>query len=175
MEAIHTASASQPGCESNVPLLLEMTFVNPSQKMPPATMISSAASMRVASVSYLPWPKGCSWSGRLCEMPTITSTHRSDARSDSEWMPSAIIAPLCPNTPATILAADKPRFDQKPTHVTRLAACSLHDAPHLPPVFFSAFISARKVTNFLIYGNNNKPRCGSRRLPGPLAFGMVPP
>ena len=51
------------------------------------------------------------------KMMTITSV----TKSDSEWIPSAIMALLRPTTPATILAAESMRLVKNPTQVTRAA------------------------------------------------------
>ena len=93
-----------------------------------ATAIRIRLTITVANVSNFPCPNSCSRSLAFEDMRMNTNTTTSLMRSESECTPSAIMAALCPNTPARIFNAVSTKFTTEPHNVTLVTRDSLSAA-----------------------------------------------
>ena len=124
METSAAQRASRPGAGRSSPCTQAASLVAPLTTIPTAAAASASPISRVATVSYLPWPKSCPSS---CGRPltrTNISTIKSVIRSDREWTASETIAALCAAIPAVAFRPTSSRFTTLPTRVTCAICCS---------------------------------------------------
>ena len=118
MEISAAHNAIMPGSSNACPCRNPQIDFAPFQKMPAPTKKRMSPMMAVANVSYFPCPKSWSLSCGLFAIFTKMMTIMSVMKSDSECTASAIIAALCPMTPAANLKTRSSRFVMLPMMVT---------------------------------------------------------